>query len=133
MKDDTLDSTYLFITDSKWTQWRLLLEKRTTGYTWCDSSGNVNKDSKNSGKWDQSFPSEMEREPISKRQSTTEIKDVPMNESMCSESESSSCERESSEAKRSEIDNNEDVASSGRSRLADFKLLSFASLSNYRQ
>ena len=35
MKDDTHDSTYLFITDSKWNQWRLLLERRTTGYTWC--------------------------------------------------------------------------------------------------
>ena len=138
MKDDTLDSTYLFITDSKWTQWRLLLEKRTTGYTWCDSSSNINKDIKNPGKGDQNLPPEREKEQITKRQSTTETKDAPMNESTCSLSESSSSERESyssmsTETKRSEIDNNEEVGSGGRSRLAGFKQMSFASLSNIRQ
>ena len=136
MKDDTLDSTYLFITDSKWTQWRLLLEKRTTGYTWCDSSSNINKDIKNSGKGDQNLPPERETEQIPKRQSTSETKDAPINESILSESSSSERESYSSmttETKRSDVDNNEDVGSGGRSRLAGFKQLSFASLSNIRQ
>ena len=33
--DNAGDNTYLFITDSEHNQWRVLLEKKSTGYTWC--------------------------------------------------------------------------------------------------
>jgi hypothetical protein len=32
--DEASDCTYLFITNEKGKQWRLLLERRATGYIW---------------------------------------------------------------------------------------------------
>ncbi|TRY75583.1 hypothetical protein TCAL_13348 [Tigriopus californicus] len=38
MTDSALDCSYLFVTSSGGTQWRLKLEQRSTGYIWCCSS-----------------------------------------------------------------------------------------------
>lgn len=38
MTDTALDCSYLFVTSSGGTQWRLQLEQRSTGYIWCSST-----------------------------------------------------------------------------------------------
>ena len=138
MKDDTLDSTYLFITDSKWTQWRLLLERRTTGYTWGDITSSFNPHTHEGRSMGQNFPPKQDREQTPKRQSSNESTNLPMDESGVSNSGSDSSKRESfsslsTEPKRADVDDNEEVGRGGRSRLAGLKQLSFASLTNIRQ
>ena len=133
MKDETLDATYLFITDSRCMQWRLLLERRTTGYTWCDSSSLSAKNSIHESEQHLNQPnhSDWEREQSAKQASDAEGKNSQMAESTVSVSEDS--DAHNSDPNRSDIDSAEDVGSSGRSRLAGLKQLSFASLTNIRQ
>ena len=119
-------------------QWRLLLERRTTGYTWCDPSSTSAKNSvhENEQHLNHNYNSDLEREQSSKQHINNEDKNNQMNESMASMSEVSdqeSRDSQNADSKRSDIDSNEDVASSGRSRLAGLKQLSFASLTNIRQ
>ena len=138
MKDDTLDATYLFITDSNCMQWRLLLERRTTGYTWCDPSSTSAKNSihENEQHLNQHYHSDVEQQQRSNPSMNDGDKSHQMAESVGSVSEISDQESQASqatEAKRSEVDNTEDEGSSGRSRLAGLKQLSFASLTNIRQ
>ena len=133
MKDDTLDATYLFITDSRGMQWRLLLERRTTGYTWCDPSSTSAKNSVHGSEIHINQPqhSDWEREQSSNQTSNAEDKNSQIAASMVSVSEES--EALSTDPNRSDIDSADDVGSSGRSRLAGLKQLSFASLTNIRQ
>ena len=119
-------------------QWRLLLERRTTGYVWCDPSSTSARNSvhENEINLNHQNHSDGKREQYLKQTVNIEDKNNQMAESKVSLSEVSEHESQASqstEPKLSDIDSNEDVGSSGRSRLAGLKQLSFASLTNIRQ
>ena len=133
MKDETLDSTYLFFTDTKWNQWRMLLERRTTGYTWCTSFERVQKNGEFKDK-SQIFKLENDKHTKLKTQKSGNVISTSR-ESMLDASESDITERgylESSSSIETSGGQN-DETTSGRSRLSGLKQLSFAHLANIRQ
>ena len=137
MKDDTLDSTYLFITDSKWSQWRMLLERRTSGYIWCDNSASCYKNSKETRNISERMGFEVQTEPKIKLPGTENIINSNM-EPVVSVSESESSQRENytssnTQTKTSDNENSDEVEGGGRSRLSGLKQLSFAGLANIRR
>ena len=134
MKDDTHDSTYLFITDSKWNQWRLLLERRTTGYTWCNPSQHCNAQRHRTESRNETIGSFQEE----KIKNNNDAIILPA-ESAESASDSAPSQQQSlsshknEDTKTARNDDIDETVSGSRSRLAGLKQLSFASLTNIRQ
>ena len=133
MKDDTHDSTYLFITDSKWNQWRLLLERRTTGYTWCNPSQHSNTQrhrTESRNETTASFQGEKKEKIIHNDDITLATESA--SDSVPSQQEGLSSHK-NADTKTAGNDDIDETVSGSRSRLAGLKQLSFASLTNIRQ
>ena len=134
MKDDTHDSTYLFITDSKWNQWRLLLERRTTGYAWCNPSQRCNTERhKTEGRNETSGSFQREKKEKDDDDITLPAESAESASDSAPLQQQGLSSHKNADTKTAGSDNIDETVSGSRSRLAGLKQLSFASLTNIRQ
>lgn len=134
MKDDTHDSTYLFITDLKWNQWRLLLERRTTGYTWCNPSQNSNTERhRTESRKEASVSFQGEKKEKDDDDITLPAESAESASDSAPLQQEGMSSRKNADTKTTGSDNIDETVSGSRSRLAGLKQLSFASLTNIRQ